>query len=238
MCHSGFWERIEFGVRGRISYSKQHPRAPGFCASLSVDTQYRRAKLEKMREEIMEEHTHGRTDIYVSWKERIVAAESLGDKKPVTKIRKIEETGSAEIMLEDGEVSASQLTIPTSFGVLQQTDVWICDTGASSHSTNSSSGGQNVKDTGSASLGHAGQALKATKTIDLPGQYVTKDETLGMKATLTEVNFNETHNFNLMSLTRPLMRGWHIETGDKTGIYISDGDGDKIAFDIVIPTAR
>ena len=57
-----------------------------------------------------------------------------------------------------------------------------------------------------------------------------------MKATLTEVNFNETHNFNLMSLTRLLMRGWHIETGDETGIYILDGDGNKIAFDIVIPT--
>ena len=66
-------------------------------------------------------------------------------------------------------MSASQLTIPTSFAVLQQIDIWICATGASSHSTNNSSGGQNVKDTGIASLGHAGEALKATKTIDLPG---------------------------------------------------------------------
>ena len=67
---------------------------------------------------------------------------------------------------------------------------------------------------------------------------MTKDGTVGMKATLTEVNFNETNNFNLMSLTRLLMRGWSIETGDETGIYISDGDGNKVAFDIVIPTTR
>ena len=59
-----------------------------------------------------------------------------------------------------------------------------------------------------------------------------------MKATLTKVNFNESHTFNLMSLTRLLTREWHIETGDKTGIYISDGDGNKIVFDIVIPTTR
>ena len=76
-----------------------------------------------MQEEIKEEHTHGRTDSYVSWRERIMTAESLEDQKPVTKIRMIEEAGPAEIRLEDGEVSASQLTIPTSFGVLQQTDV-------------------------------------------------------------------------------------------------------------------
>ena len=75
-----------------------------------------------------------------------------------------------------------------------------------------------MKDTGIVSLGHVGKALKATRTIDLPGQYVTKDGTLGLKATLTDVNFNETHNFNLMSLTRLLMRGWSIETGDETGI--------------------
>ena len=92
-----------------------------------------------MQEEIKEEYTHGQMDRYVSWRERILAAESLGDKKPVTKIRMIEEAGPAEIMLEDGEVSASQLTIQTPFRVLQQTDVWIFNTGASIHSTNNSS---------------------------------------------------------------------------------------------------
>ena len=81
----------------------------------------------------------------------------------------LHEYTATKIRLEDGEVSAAQLTIPTSFKILQQKDIWICDTGASSHSTNSSSDAQNAKDTGSASLGHAGHALKATKTIDLPG---------------------------------------------------------------------
>ena len=161
-----------------------------------------------------------------------MAAESPENQKP----EMFEKKRPAGIRLEDGEVSAAQLTIPTSFAVLQQTDIWICDNGTSSHSTNNSYGGQNVKDTGSASLGHAGEALKATKTIDLPGKYATNDGALGLKATLTDVNFNETHIFNLMSLTRLLLRRWNIETGDETGIYISDGDGNKVAFDIVIPT--
>ena len=135
------------------------------------------------------------------------------------------------------EVSVPQLVIPTTFEMLSQPDVWICDTGASSHSTNDNSGARNEKDTGSASLGHAGQALKATMTIDLLGQYVTKDGTWGMKATLTEVNFNASHNFNLMSLTRLLTRGWRITRGDDTGIYVEKG-ANKIDFDIVIRTPR
>ena len=45
--------------------------------------------------------------MYVSWKEIIVTAESLGDKTNVTKIRMIEEAGPAYIILEDGEVSVS-----------------------------------------------------------------------------------------------------------------------------------
>ena len=47
-----------------------------------------------------------------------MAAEPLGDQKPVTKIRMIEEAGPAAIRLEDEEVSASQLKIPKSFAVL------------------------------------------------------------------------------------------------------------------------
>ena len=58
-----------------------------------------------------------------------------------------------------------------------------------------------------------------------------------MKATLTEVNFNASHNFNLMSLTQLLTRGWKIERGDDTGVYV-EKDGNKIDFDIVIRTVK
>ena len=59
-----------------------------------------------------------------------------------------------------------------------------------------------------------------------------------MKATLTEVNYNKTLNFNLMSLTRLLCNGWSIVKGDATGITVKNGKGGVIEFDIVILTAR
>ena len=73
------------------------------------------------------------------------------------------------------EVSATKLEIPASFEILYQNDIWICDTGASSHSTPYRLGARNERASGSASLGHAGEAVKATSTIDLPGQFVAKD---------------------------------------------------------------
>ena len=107
-----------------------------------------------------------------------------------------------------------------------------------SHSTPYRLGAKNERTSGSASLGHAGEAVKATSTIDLPGRFVAKDGTLGMKGTLADCNFNESLNFNLLSLTRLLSNGWSITKGDATRITIENGGGGKIDFDIVIPTAR
>ena len=60
------------------------------------------------------------------------------------------------VQLEDNEISAGKLEIPTAFEVLYHNNIWICDTVASSHSTNIRLGAQNERDSGSASLGHSG----------------------------------------------------------------------------------
>ncbi len=91
---------------------------------------------------------------------------------------------------------------------------------------------------GSASLGHTVKAAKATNTIDVSGRFVTQDGTLGLKATLTDVNHNEKLNFNLISLTCLLCSGWSIASGNATGIILRNGSCGVINFDIVIPTAR
>ena len=57
--------------------------------------------------------------------------------------------------------TADQLEMPVSFELLKQKDIWICDTGASTHSTYNKEGATNERQTGSASLGHAGTAVKA-----------------------------------------------------------------------------
>jgi len=91
--------------------------------------------------------------------------------------------------------------------------------------------------------------VKDMKTIDLPGRFVARDGSLGMKATLADVGYNIKLNFNLLSLTRLLCKrssarrgslgkGWHITKGDATGITIENEAGDVIDFDIVIPMSR
>ena len=70
--------------------------------------------------------------------------------------------------------------------------------------------------------------------MDLPGQFVGKDGSLGTKATLKEVNYNDRYNFNLLSLTRLLMSSWSITRGDKTAITVKSESGKVINFDIVI----
>lgn len=63
-----------------------------------------------------------------------------------------------------------------SFGMLQDEEILICDSVASGHSTNCITGVSNQRESGSASIDHTGGAVRATKTIDLPGTFVTITE--------------------------------------------------------------
>ena len=127
--------------------------------------------------------------------------------------------------------------MPTSFEILYESDIWISDTGASSHLTKDATGAKNIQDSGSPSLGHTNEAMKAVKTIDVPGQFVTKDGSLGIWAVLPEVNYYPKLNFNLLSLLQLLQNGW-ITSRNETCIKIEDQSGNDIVFDIVIPTAH
>ena len=134
----------------------------------------------------------------------------------------------------DLELSAAKMEMPTSFEIRYESDIWICDTGASSHSTNDATGAKNIQDSGSPCLGHTGEAMKAVKTIDVPGQFVTKDGSLGIRAVLTKVNYSPKLNFNLLSLSRLLQNGWIITFGNETCIKIEDQSGNGIVIDILI----
>ncbi len=123
------------------------------------------------------------------------------------------------------------------FDMLYESDVWIGDSGASSHSTNNKTGAVNEQQFGSASLGHTRKAVKATSTFHMSGRFVTRDGTSGLKATLINVNYNDKLNFNLISLTWLLCSGWNITQGNAAGIILTNGSGGVTNFDIVIPTA-
>ena len=103
------------------------------------------------------------------------------------------------VQIKEVEMALSTIMVPESIDILQEDDVWICDTGASSHSSKSDKGVRSVKESNSTSVGHAGSVVKATSTIEVPGRFLEKDGSLDMKAVLTEVSYNKGLNFNLFS---------------------------------------
>ena len=133
-----------------------------------------------------------------------------------------------EVML--GEV----MVTPATFEVLRNDEVWICDTGASSHSTFSGRGGVNSREAGAATIGATGEAVLADSRVDIPGQFARRDGTLGLSAVLNGVNVNRKNNFNLLSVSKLIHRqGWRIADGDSNRIVLQKGES-KIVFDIVI----
>jgi hypothetical protein len=146
--------------------------------------------------------------------------------------------GSSAEDAKEVELMLAKLELPATIELLSQLDIWICDTGASCHSTYSPVGAINIRNSGISTVGHIGQAVTTTKTIDIPSRFVSPDGTCSMSGTLTEVGLNPKMNYNLMSLSGMLMKGWRITKGDSTGITIADRRGNVIDFDIVIKTAR
>lgn len=137
-------------------------------------------------------------------------------------------TGSLEYAISDTEMGIS-------FDVLAQEDIWICDSGASVHTTNSKKGAVNERPSQSVSIGSSGPAAAAHSTVDIPGKFVSKDGVIGIRARLVNVSYNPENNFNLCSLTRMLQDGWTISKGDHTGITIVKGEV-RIEFDIQVRT--
>jgi hypothetical protein len=75
--------------------------------------------------------------------------------------------------------------------------------------------------------------------MDIPGVFISKDGTVGLKAVLHECSYNKEHNFNLLSMPRLLHKqGWKITQGDKSLICIENGKGRVINFNIVVPRAK
>jgi hypothetical protein len=92
------------------------------------------------------------------------------------------------------------LSMPYSLECLKHPDLWIGDTGASMHTTRYKTHGFNFR-AGSSSVGATGSAVEAECSMDIRGQFVNRNGSLGIVATLTHVGFSKRHNFNLLSVT-------------------------------------
>jgi hypothetical protein len=78
---------------------------------------------------------------------------------------------------------------------------------------------------GSSSVGATGSAVEAECSMDIRGQFVNRDGSLGIVATLTDVGFSTRHNFNLLSVTSLWQQGWSTQSGDSEGLSIIGPDG-------------
>jgi hypothetical protein len=105
--------------------------------------------------------------------------------------------GSNAEEAKEVELMLAKLELPATIELLSQLDIWICDTGASCHSTYSPVGAINIRNSGISTVGHVGQAVATTKTIDIPGRFVSRDGTRSMSGVLTEVGLNPKMNYNL-----------------------------------------
>lgn len=130
------------------------------------------------------------------------------------------------------------LSMPYSLECLKHPDLWIGDTGASMHTTRFKTNGFNFR-AGASSVGATGAAVQAECCLDIRGQFVDRDGTLGLIATLKDVGYNTNHNFNLLSITCLWELGWSTQSGDSDGIVLLGPDRTStIKFDIAVRTTR
>ena len=102
-------------------------------------------------------------------------------------------------------------------------NVWIRDTGASTHIMWSNQCTRNIHDMQLLSLGCTGGVIVSTAMIDIPGVLMAKNGDTGMWAVLKKCSYNKEHNFNLLSMSRLLNKqGWKIMCSDESLILIKN----------------
>jgi hypothetical protein len=112
-------------------------------------------------------------------------------------------------------------------------DMWITDTGATSHVINSKVGGKNHRKTTVKTRGFVGESINPDLEVNILVRY-TCGNGKEIKAELKDVQVNEKFNFNLFSVTRMLQKGYKLK-GDAKSITLEKGNH-AFAFDSVIWT--
>ena len=125
--------------------------------------------------------------------------------------------------------------------LLYSENIWVADTGASCHITNSDSGSVLTKDAGARmrnlkpSLDASGNKLKTYKLIDITGSVLDPKTNERMNIKLLKCRFGGS-KLNLCSLTEMTNSGWTM-SGDSTRIYLSKGNR-TIHFNIPMKTSK
>jgi Zinc knuckle len=137
------------------------------------------------------------------------------------------------------ELMMCQLTFAQHKDLLHDPNIWLGDSGASSHSTAYQHGMVNMTDASSSDgIVVGNNQVNAVEAIgDIPGVFYNKFGEASVSATLTDVSYSRDNAFNLLSIPQLLMKGWTL-SGKGDIVTVTSPDGIEINFDIIIPTKR
>jgi hypothetical protein len=116
--------------------------------------------------------------------------------------------------------------------ILESPDIWIADTGATSHVTKHTEGGRKHRQTNVWTHGFVGETIQPDCEMDIPVTYVDVNGTEKFNIVLGDVQTNEKFNYNLFSVTKMLLKGCKLK-GDKHLITMWN-QTQPIVFDLVI----
>jgi hypothetical protein len=131
------------------------------------------------------------------------------------------------------------MSLPKAKGMLYDPNIWIGDTGASTHSTAHMQGMLNMKD-GSGAVGiqgFDGSTHMVDNIGDIPGEIHDQYGNPVAKVTLKNVSYSAENVFNVISIPQLLVKHWTLD-GASDYITVTSPDGVEIKFDIIIPTAK
>ncbi len=118
--------------------------------------------------------------------------------------------------------------------LLESEDIWIADTGATSHVTKHSKGGVNNCKTDVKTRGARGVAAEASYEMDIPAIYCDATGQQCFLVQLNNVQVSDQFNFNLFSMTRVMLEGFELG-GNAEELTLKKGNC-VLRFDTVLHT--
>jgi Arginine methyltransferase-interacting protein, contains RING Zn-finger len=131
-------------------------------------------------------------------------------------------------------------TLPNSFELLKDPEIWIGDSGASRHSTFSSVAMYECKEAGPDDLITVGNG-SSMKPEAVGKLKVTVCDKFGVKvntAILQDVIYSKNARFNMFSITKCMKNGWKLHGDHESGLTIEKDDTKISCFDIKDKTKR
>jgi hypothetical protein len=133
------------------------------------------------------------------------------------------------------EIIMCQLAVPKISGLLEDPNIWICDTDATPHANGMINKKKASSEDDAVTMGN-GKAEQASMIGDIPGVWCDQQGQVVEYARLTDVTYIPNSVFNLFSATKRLKQGWTMH-GNADMITFTKGDK-ELVFDITIETKK